>query len=130
MDRINEKIKVIAEKSDGKSIQVYVSWSFELIKEKLETKIKKLAIVKANSKTVNDKEYFYYRGIDIYEIKSFDKFIEAIEMGIITITFKVGSKISDDKTIKKDNHGTSFSIKYKDINQIYNKINIFRDQRE
>lgn len=103
-------------------INTNVSWSFDLLKEKLERKLKFLAIVKVESKTIENIEYFRYCFIDFYKLKSFDIFIDLIEKGKIRITFKIGSFNYGPKKGKVHDHGTSFEINIKNIEKLYEMI--------
>ena len=126
VNRKEEKIDFIVTDKFYNTIPINVSWSFSLIKSKIEQKIKKLALIKANHKFVNGTEYFYYEHIDFYEIKNFDTFIKLIECGIIKVCFKINVFTEGIKEGKIDNHGTDFSIKEENIEKLYNKINIFK----
>ena len=93
----------------------------ESLKEKIEYKIKKLAIVGANTYKKKEKELFKYTGYKIYEIKSFNKFIECIDKGYIIITFKIGYFISGKRKGQIHDHGTGFSINNNDIDKLYTR---------
>lgn len=122
----NNKISLIAKDRYDNPIKVDTSWSFDLLKNRLYTKNKYLAIVKAKKMTKDDIEYFHYVHIDFYKIKSFESFIDLIEKGIITVTFKINVYKNGIKEGKIDNHGTDFSIKEEEIEELYTKIDIFR----
>ena len=55
----------------------------------------------------------------MYEIKSFNKFIECIDKGYIIITFKIGYFKSGKRKGQIHDHGTGFSINYNDIGKLY-----------
>lgn len=123
-DRKNKKIKLIILDNSLQIVDDKISWSFELLKEKLSRKLNYLAFIKADSKIINRVEYFKYTELTIYKLKSFNKFIELIDKGIIKITFKIGVIRKGEKTGKIDNHGTSFSISKINLEKLYDKINI------
>lgn len=101
-------------------IENKISWSFELIKEKINLKIKNLAIIKADIKKENEKTYYKYYHISFYEIKGINEFIKLIEEGIISITFKISVDLSQKKFGEMKNHGIGFDINEKEINKLYN----------
>ena len=103
-------------------IEENISWSFELINEKIKYKIKNLSIIKAEvKKDIFENEYFYYYHIDFYEIIDDETFIKQIENGIITILFNISVYMDTKKYGNVYNHGTSFRIKIFDIEKLHNK---------
>lgn len=107
---------------DYNMIEKDISWSFELINEKIRNKIKNLAIVRADVKQDEyKKEHFYYYHIDFYEIKSVETFINLIDKGIIKILFNITVYMDNKRYGNIYNHGTSFRIKIYDIEKLYNK---------
>ena len=119
-----EKIDLIAETIGGKNLNIDVSWSFYLLKKYLELKLKYLAIVRADSKIVNGKEYFCYSEINFYELTNFEQFITLIECGVITISFSIDVFKSGKRIGQIHDHGTSFSIDVDNIEELFNKINM------
>ena len=106
-----------------KLIRNDISWSFKLLEEKINKKVKNLAIVKAEIKKQDDEIYYKYYYISFFEIKSPLEFINAIDNGYIRITFKMSVFDSGEKTGDMDDHGTGFDINETDILQIYKKKN-------
>lgn len=126
IDYINEKINLIAKDINNNDLKLNVSWSFELLKNKINNKIKYLALIKTKKKKENNKELFHYIKIDFYEIKDFETFLKLLEDGIITITFKINVYTEGEKIGMIDNHGTDFSILDNNIELLYNKVDIFQ----
>jgi len=127
VDRKNEKIHFIAY-CDDVDLDIRVSWSFDLLKERLNLKLKNLAIIKAKSKIEDDCKYFKYDRIDFYIMRDFDTFLNLIEDGTIKVTFKIGVYRSGKRMGQIHDRGTDFSIKYNDIDKLYERIEI-RDCR-
>lgn len=127
IDDDKKKVNLIAKDRHNNSIDVDISWSFDLLEKKLYIKNKYLAIVKAKKMVKDDIEYFHYVHIDFYMIKSFETFKELIKEGIITVTFKINVYKDGEKEGRIDNHGTDFSIKANNINLLYEKIEIFKN---
>lgn len=120
VDYKNKKIRFIIERGLF-TRQLKVSWSFELLEERLNVKLKKLAIIEAYHKKINGEEYFLYNKLRYYEIKDFNCFLKAIEDGLISISFQLGIFKSGNKTGQRHDRGTSFSIDIDNIESIYNK---------
>lgn len=124
VNREEEKIDLIAETSSGKNMDINVSWSFYLLKMYLELKLKYLAIIKADNKIINGKEYFRYSEINFYELIDFERFILLIERGIITISFGINVFKTGKRTGEIHDHGTNFSINIDDVEKLFNKVEI------
>lgn len=123
IDYENKKIVLNIYNLEEKLIENKVSWSFELIEEKINNKIKNLAIVKADIKKEDNKTYYRYYNINFYEIKGLETFIKLIEENIITITFKISVYLTGKKYGEMNNHGIGFDINEKNINDLYNLKN-------
>ena len=119
VDYKNEKIYLKLYKNNIEDKTLKISWSFGLLKEKIDYKIKKIAIIGANTHKKKEIEIFKYTGYKMYEIKSFNKFIECIDKGYIIITFKIGYFKSGKRKGQIHDHGTGFSINYNDIGKLY-----------
>ena len=123
VNRANKKIHFIAYRDD-KDLNIGVSWSFDLLKERLDLKLRNLAVIKARSRIENGEKYFKYERIDFYIMKDFNTFLDLIENGTITITFKIGAYRSGKRMGQIHDRGTDFSIKYNDIEKLYDHIEI------
>lgn len=97
-------------------------WTFDILKEKVFRKLKYLALVEAISKYENYLVYFKYTHMIIYQFKSFDDFLNAIENGIISVTFNISIFKSGNRKGLIHDHGTEFRIHHKNLSEIYEKI--------
>lgn len=122
VNRENSKLELKAFKIDGNEIEINISWSFDLLKTTLERKLKRLAIIKAKNKFINDEEYFWYSYIFLYQLKSFETFLLLIENGIITITFNIDVFKNEKRYGQIYDHGTYFSINFADIEKLFDQI--------
>ena len=125
VDDYNKKISVICIDKYGNHINTEVSWSFKNLKEKLERKLKFLALVKADAKCdKNDFElqYFHYYSITFYALKDFETFISLIKNGIIKTTFMIGCYKKGPKEGQMDNHGVGFDINENDLDKLFIKL--------
>ena len=119
-----QKIELSIINSKDEDINIGISWSFDYLKNRLELKLKYLAIVRVSSCIISGKGYYRYDTIDFYKLKDFDTFVKLIEIGVIEITFKIGIHQNGPKQGKVYDHGTDFSINIKNIEELYDKIPI------
>lgn len=100
-------------------IDTSISWTFNLLKNKLYRKMKFLAIIKTDTKIENNEEYFKYSYIRFYSLKDFDTFLNLIDEGKIRITFKINVDKNSKTPGKVHDHGTGFDIHEKDLLDLY-----------
>lgn len=87
-------------------------WSFECIEEKLETKLRNLMYVRAETKRLGAVERFKYNEFEAYVEPTLDRFLELLERGDIFVDF-------DART--GHNHGTKFRIKQSAKTDLYER---------
>lgn len=97
-------------------------WSFELLQEKLENKLKYLAFVSAKKLVKNGKIFFNYYNIQFMELKNFSVFLKLVEIGKIDVCFKYGVYRSGIRMGKPCDHGTSFNINRNDLNKLFSEL--------
>lgn len=122
---VNERLEMIFLNIltlDLKLIEKCVFWRFDDLKEKIERKIKYLAIIKSEKKFHNNNIYYKYNQINIYKIKPFETFIKLLKEDVIRLDLKINVYKSGKYLGKTHDHGTSFSIKEKEIEKLYEKI--------
>lgn len=119
VDYTNEKIILNIYNKYGKLVDNLSFWSFDTIKEKLQRKVKKLALVDAWPKKINNDFYFNYYKVRFYELKDFNCFIKLIEKGIIKVTFRIGIYRSGPKFGQTHDHGSGFEIQEKNITKLF-----------
>lgn len=108
----------------GNIIDDITSWSFDLLKEKLERKLTYLAFISADRKFENNTVYFRYNDIKFYKLKTFDNFLWLIDHGMIKVTFRIGIHKNERRYGEIYDHGTSFCIGKYDIDRLFTEINI------
>ena len=124
VNRNKKKLELIVVDNKGKKINIDTSWSFESLYERINLKLKYLALIKADSKKINGDEYFYYNQINFYKIKDFDNFINLLEQGYITVTFKISVFKKGKRLGQVHDHGTGFSINEEHVTKLYDEIDI------
>lgn len=97
-------------------------WDFDILQEKLERKASKLAMFDVRKKRINGNIYYKYIRLNLYKLKKFNDFINAIDKGIIGVTIKTGVHKSGKYIGRFEDHGTSFRISKQNICEIYECI--------
>lgn len=111
VDRRKERVVLnVYDKFTGFLIDSDISWSFEMLKEKLYRKLKYLLYAKARRKFEHNELFFHYVDIRFYILRDFESFLKAIENGHIRVTFKIDSYVTGPKYGMVNDHGTSFDI--------------------
>jgi len=90
-------------------------WGFDDLYHKAGTKLLNCFYIKADVKKDGGKEYYHYNKIYMLEKFDRDKFINAIENGIILIDF-------DART--GHNHGTKFRMRQDKLPDLYGKVTL------
>ena len=122
VDRNKRIVKIIAIDKIGNMIDTHTSWTFEYLKNKLEHKLKYLALVKADTQFNIDLQYFKYYQITFYMLKSFNIFLDLLENDIVFITFMIGVYKSGLKKGTMNNHGVRFDISENDLEKLFIKV--------
>lgn len=122
VDRLSKKIRMIAIDRNGYVHNPDISWSFEFLQEKLERKLKYLAVVKADAHNNIEKQYYKYYQFNFYMLRNFETFISLIEDGTIRIVFMLGCYKSGPKRGLMNNHGSSFDISEDDLEKLFIKV--------
>ena len=121
VNKDEEKIYLYIYNINLKLIDRSIYWDFKIIETKM-SKVKYLGFVMALRKFISGKEYFKYYKLNIYKLKSFDKFIELIDNSTIRITFKIGIFRNGNRIGETHNHGIGFDIKECDLLKLYDVI--------
>lgn len=98
----NEWLKDVERRVGLGKIDPQPYWTFDTLEQKTKEKLRNAVYVLAMSKIDGNQEYFYYDEAWFLEGFRFDKFISAIEKGLILIDF-------DART--GHNHGTKFRVR-------------------
>lgn len=85
-------------------------------------KLKYLAFIEAERKIYNNEEFFHYKNITFYSLKSFDTFLVLIEKGIIRVSIKIGVYKYGNKAGKTYDHGTGFGILADNLYMLFDEI--------
>lgn len=121
VNRRDKRVEFIAFKN-SKKIHLNIFWTFEKLEKRLSDKLSYLCIVKAETKKIEDDEYFLYNYIAFYKFKGFEKFINLLESGKISVGLQIGYYKSKNRYGEIHDRGTSFSIQCDDIELLYDRI--------
>lgn len=118
IDNIEEKIYLCVYDKNKNLIERKAYINIETIKEHLLKKMKKLAIIKASKKLIDNEEFFRYYSLNIYELKSFDTFLEMLKSGEIKIC--IIARINKNGIYHNKN--LVFQINKSSIEKLFNNI--------
>lgn len=103
-------------------VEDYVYWNFDDLENRLNQKLKYLAVINADKRYTHGKAYYYYKTLDFYKLKDFDIFLQLIELGIICVTFHIGVIKTGDHIGEIHDRGTAFQIKECNLTKLFNRI--------
>lgn len=122
VNRKEEKIFLNVYKGPYKLVENTTSWSFELLKEKINLKLKYLCYVNFEKVCYKKDIYVKYISDKYYVLRDFNKFLELIENGKIYICIKLGVYKSGKKFGQLHDHGTSFDIMEENLSLLFQEI--------
>ena len=88
-----------------------VSWSFDLLEERINLKLKKICYVGVERKFIGNNLYCRFNNYKIYKFKGFNKFLDCLKYGHISIKFCINVYKTGIKAGQMHDHGTCFDIK-------------------
>ncbi|MDO4963415.1 MAG: MvaI/BcnI family restriction endonuclease [bacterium] len=98
--------------------------NFSTLKNKLELKLSKLAVVWASKKKINNQLYFRYYKMIIYKLTSFDNFINLIKKDIIIINIIGRISRSGIEAGRQRNKNLVFQISKDNIIKLFEPLKI------
>ncbi|MEG2232976.1 MAG: MvaI/BcnI family restriction endonuclease [Bacilli bacterium] len=121
VDRKEEKIYLLVYDKNYCLIEKEVSWSFQILKERIESKLQILALIKAYKKYIDNELYFYYYYLTFYKELNFEKFLDLVENGKISVGFSISIFDKGKRIGEIYNHGTAFTINDEYLSILYNE---------
>ncbi len=88
-------------------------WGFDDLKHKAGTKLLNCFYVQAETKKENDKEFYWYKKVQMLQGFKFEGLLEALEKGVMLVDFDARSG---------HNHGTKFRLRQNYLPMLYKKI--------
>lgn len=124
VNKNKKKVSLYFFDNNNNIIDKETSWSFELLKERMNLKLKYLFIMYARGKKYNGKAYCKYLNYKFFAYKGFKYFLKAIETGKIRISFSICVYKKGPRYGKIYDHGTSFDIDLNYIDNVFNEITL------
>lgn len=119
VDREEKKLFLCIYDSNGVLVERKSYISFEKLLEHIDTKLKKIAYIKASKKIIDGEVYYRYYSFSLYTIKTFETFLSLIEQDYLKIDLISRiSKSGPDKG-RYRNKNVVFSIKKDDIDKLF-----------
>lgn len=122
VDRIKEKLYLLVYDLNDNLIEKKSYIYFCSLYNHLMIKLKRLAVIKASKKCIDNTTYYRYYKISIYKLTNFETFINLIEKKIINIGLVSRISKSGQEQGRYRNKNLIFSLNKKDISKLFNKI--------
>lgn len=90
-------------------------WSYEVLEKALVTKLKTLAVIEADTITVNKEKYYSYNAIQIVHGLTLKQLLAALDAQKLIVDLRLGVYKSGPKKGKTHDHGTGFRMKFNDL---------------
>lgn len=116
-----QKIELLSRKLNSSKTTVECSWQFNDLQLAFQ-KLKSLFFVTAERKKKRIHEYFHYTNATIFNLPTFQNFLDLIDEGKIMIDIRLGIYSSGINKGKAHDHGTGFRIKSTDLSRLYQKV--------
>jgi len=121
IDYTNEKIKlIIKDLSTNTIVDDTVYWSFNNIKEIIDTKLQYIAFIQAETKKKDGKELFHFNKMILLSDFTFPKFLKLLEEGLIMFDIRIGIYRKGKNIGKTHDHGSGFRISKRSLNIAFN----------
>ena len=121
IDKENKKIVISIYDMNYQLIEEKSYIEFETIKSRLELKLSKLAVVYASKKVIDNNMYFRYYLITLYQLKSFETFIELLEKDYIKVEIIGRVSRSGEEAGRQRNKNLVFSLPKDNIELLFHK---------
>ena len=119
-DYLKRRLYLAVYSGEGILIEKESYVNFDTIKERLETKLSKMAVIYASKKTINNKMFFRYYKLLLYSLKDFDSFIEEIRSNKMDISLVARVSKSGEQIGRYRNRSLVFSIRKENIDSVFN----------
>lgn len=122
VDRENERVSLCFFDTKNNLIDNETSWSFKLLEERMNLKLKYLFIMYTKGRKYKNKTYCRYLYYKFFCYRGFKYFLKAIEKGRIRISFSICIYKKGPRYGKIYDHGTSFDIDLNYISEVFNQL--------
>ena len=121
IDEKAEMIYLVISSINGNVIEEKCFIRFESLKKHLSTKLNCLAMISANKKRIDGVTYFSYSKLEMFQLKSFNSFLEAIKKDKVKISLILRIRKSKLYYGTPDYKNLTFTIKKCDLHYIFDK---------
>lgn len=121
IDYENEKMNLFFYDNNNTVINNSCFWSFNLLKERIITKLNHLCIINYKIIYRKSEKLYQIESINLYSIKNFDTFIKLINEGIIFLSSSISTIENQNGDSRIHNHGIGFCIDFTNIQKLFNK---------
>lgn len=121
IDEENKKIILAVYDLNYQLLEENTYIDFETIKTRLELKLSNLAMVYASKKLIEQKNYFRYYQITIYQLKSFNIFLELLNQDLIKVSLVGRVSRSGTEKGRQRNKNLVFQIDKEHIELLFQK---------
>jgi len=125
VDRFNEKIYLIVRDTyTNNVIDNNIYWDFSVIKNALDKKIRKIAVMYGDEMIKDYSNYVKFTDMVLIEGLTLDKMIEALENGDLKLDIRIGVYNSGKKYGKTHDHGSAFRINLNKLLDYGKRLNV------
>lgn len=125
IDEINEKINFEVYSTKDELLDNKSFLNFTSLYGHLMVKLGKIAVIHASKKIFEGQMYFRYYRIDIYELKSFNAFIDLLKSGKIDVTLVARISKSGPRIGQYRNQNLVFELEKSYINDLFNLVTTY-----
>ena len=119
IDKNAEKVFILVTTNSGRFIEKRSYWDFSSIKNVIERKLNILCFINAKVIYSHKNRFVWYEDMNFYKLQSFEQFIELLCEGKINISIKYGVYKKGKKAGLAYDHGTSFVLSNKYIDNLF-----------
>lgn len=126
IDHKSERLSIyVKDLNKNKIIDKSIYYEFDDLKKSVK-KLDKLFVVTADTKLVNEIEYFHFTEAQVFIRFNFEKFINFIAHNKIQYDIRIGSYKSGKNYGKPHDHGSGFRINREDLHEIYDAYKVIK----
>lgn len=122
IDRNENRIYLAVFSNKGELIERKAYINFSTLKEHLETKLKKLAYIKASKMNINGENHYRYYYLALYKLKNFETFLTLIEKNIIVIDIISRISKSGEDRGRYRNKNVEFAISEECLEELFDCV--------
>lgn len=96
--------------------------NFSSIEDHLNIKIQNMALIYASKTKMFENNYFRYYKLEVFKLKSLEKFWELIEKNIVRVSILCRASFTKNDIGKQKNKGINFKINKDSITKLFDKV--------